>query len=194
MKRNSGARTDRRRHTAAGLKPRRSAIASFDLSPDGKLCRLCHARTPLGHKDTLVLVNTESGTNGKVLDFERLRFGLVRFSRDGKAVVYPTRENGVDNLWLAAAGWIEGKTDHGFHLRTHLRLPLVIRRQAACAGSRPYRLRCGFDPRRQAVRSAVIFYPKNQKAAIPGRLFLNCRLAKWFRHPSRSRPASPSGL
>jgi Tol biopolymer transport system component len=32
--------------------------------------------------------------------FERPRSGILRFSLDGKAVVYPTREQGVDNLWL----------------------------------------------------------------------------------------------
>jgi eukaryotic-like serine/threonine-protein kinase len=45
------------------------------------------------------LVVTDSGQT-KLVDFERLRFGLLRFSRDGKAVVYPTRDNGIDNLWL----------------------------------------------------------------------------------------------
>ena len=133
--------------------------SQFDVSPDGKWAAFATLEHALGHKDTLVLVNTETGQTKK-LDFERLRLGLIRFSHDGKAVVYPTRENGVDNLWSAAAGWIEGKTDHGFHFRTHLRFPLVVRWQAAWAGARPYRLRCGFDPRCQAVRSAVIFYPK----------------------------------
>jgi Tol biopolymer transport system component len=33
------------------------------------------------------------------MNFERPEFGLVRFSHDGKAVVYPTRVNGTDNLW-----------------------------------------------------------------------------------------------
>src|SRR4029077_5329369 len=32
------------------------------------------------------------------LDFERPRFELVRFNQDGKAVVYPTRDKGIDNL------------------------------------------------------------------------------------------------
>ena len=34
------------------------------------------------------------------MNFERPVLGLVRFSHDGKGVVYPTRMNGVDNLWL----------------------------------------------------------------------------------------------
>ena len=38
-----------------------------------------------------------------------IRFGLVRFSRDGKAVVYPIRENGVDNLWLQPLDGSKGK-------------------------------------------------------------------------------------
>jgi len=40
---------------------------------------------------------------------ERPRFGLLRFSHDGKAVVYPTRENGVDNLWAQAIDGSKGK-------------------------------------------------------------------------------------
>jgi hypothetical protein len=35
---------------------------------------------------------------------------------------------------------------------------------------------------------------KIKKAAISGRLFFELLVAKWFMHPSRSRPASPWGL
>src|SRR5216683_1275514 len=45
----------------------------------------------------------------KRLDFERPRFGMVRFSHDGKAVVYPTRDKGVDNLWLQPLDGFKGK-------------------------------------------------------------------------------------
>ena len=71
----------------------------FDVSPDGKLAAFGSLQHAGEHKEKLVLVATDSGQT-KLLDFERLRFGLLRFSPDGKAVVYPTRDNGVDNLWL----------------------------------------------------------------------------------------------
>jgi eukaryotic-like serine/threonine-protein kinase len=71
----------------------------FDISPDGKLAAFGTLEHSGEHKEKLALVATDSGQT-KLVDFERLRFGLIRFSRDGKAVVYPTRDNGVDNLWL----------------------------------------------------------------------------------------------
>jgi serine/threonine protein kinase len=71
----------------------------FDVSPDGRLAAFGTLEHSGEHKEKLALVATDSGQT-KLVDFERLRFGLLRFSRDGKAVVYPTRDNGVDNLWL----------------------------------------------------------------------------------------------
>jgi hypothetical protein len=48
----------------------------------------------------LAIISAESGQVVKMVDFERFRLGgLLRFARDGKAVVYPDRQNGVDNLW-----------------------------------------------------------------------------------------------
>jgi len=82
--------------------------SQFDVSPDGKWAAFATLEHALGHKDTLVLVNTETGQTKK-LDFERLRLGLIRFSHDGKAVVYPTRDNGVDNLWLQPLDGSKGK-------------------------------------------------------------------------------------
>ena len=73
--------------------------STFDVSPDGKLVTFGTLEHLGGHKEKLALVATDSGQT-KILDFERLRVGLLRFTRDGKAVVYPTRDNGVDNLWL----------------------------------------------------------------------------------------------
>ena len=75
------------------------SYSTFDVSPDGKLAAFGTLEHSGEHKEKLALVSTDSGQT-KLLDFERIRFGLVRFSRDGKAVVYPTRDNGVDNLWL----------------------------------------------------------------------------------------------
>lgn len=73
--------------------------SQFDVSPDGKLAAFETLEHTGAHEPKLALVATDSGQTRQV-DFQHPPFGLVRFSRDGKAVVYPTRENGVDNLWL----------------------------------------------------------------------------------------------
>jgi len=75
------------------------AIQNFDLSPDGKMAAFMTLEHSGEHKEKLALVSTEPGQPGKQVEFERVVIGLVRFSPDGKAVVYPTRESGVDNLW-----------------------------------------------------------------------------------------------
>ncbi len=75
-----------------------SMDGTFDLSPDGKLAVFATLEHSGEHKEKLALIATASG-QAKLVEFERPRFGLVRFAHDGKAVVYPTRENGVDNLW-----------------------------------------------------------------------------------------------
>jgi serine/threonine protein kinase len=71
----------------------------FDLSPDGKLAAFATLEHTGQHKEKLAVVSAEPGQNPKMVDFERPRLGILRFSLDGKAVVYPTREQGVDNLW-----------------------------------------------------------------------------------------------
>jgi len=80
----------------------------FDVSPDGKLAAFATLEHSGEHKLMLALVATESGAAKKV-DFERPPFGLIRFSHDGKGVVYSTRMNGVDNLWLQTMDGSAGK-------------------------------------------------------------------------------------
>jgi Tol biopolymer transport system component len=72
----------------------------FDLSPDGKLAAFATLEHTGEHKERLAVVSVEPGQNAKIAEFERPRFGVLRFSLDGKAVVYPAREQGVDNLWV----------------------------------------------------------------------------------------------
>ena len=72
--------------------------SQFDISPDGKFVAFETLVHSPEHKLKLVVVATDSG-EARQLDFERGSFGLMRFAPDGKSVVYPTRENGVDNLW-----------------------------------------------------------------------------------------------
>ena len=78
--------------------PVSSSALTFDVSPDGKLAAFPTIEHSGEHKERLAMVGTETG---KVVmkDLQKLRFGMLHFSPDGKAIVYPTREGGVDNLW-----------------------------------------------------------------------------------------------
>jgi Tol biopolymer transport system component len=74
--------------------------AGFDISPDSKNV-IFAAFGHLGeHVEKLTVVSLESGQLLKAADFQRPRSGPIRYSHDGKAVVYPVSNNGVDNLWL----------------------------------------------------------------------------------------------
>ena len=81
----------------------------FDISPDGKLAAFPTLQHSGEHKEKLDVVETDAGKVAKQVGFERPRFGLLHFSRDGKAVVYPTRVNGVDNLWLQPLDGSKGR-------------------------------------------------------------------------------------
>jgi eukaryotic-like serine/threonine-protein kinase len=81
----------------------------FDISPDGTLAAFPTLDHSGEHKEMLGVVETDAGKVAKLVAFERPRFGLLHFSRDGKAVVYPTRTNGVDNLWLQPLDGSKGK-------------------------------------------------------------------------------------
>ncbi len=76
------------------------SVNSFDVSPDGTLAAFPTLQHSGEHKEMLEVVETDAGKVVKTLPFQRPRFGLLHFSRDGKGVVYPTRDNGIDNLWL----------------------------------------------------------------------------------------------
>jgi eukaryotic-like serine/threonine-protein kinase len=81
---------------------------SIDISPDGKLAAFATLEHTGEHKQKLALVATDSG-QAQMMEFERPLFGFLRFAHDGKAVVYTTRSNGVDNLWLQPLDGSKGK-------------------------------------------------------------------------------------
>ena len=63
-----------------------------------------------GHQEKIVLLDLATGQSRKMLNFERQRMGFfIRFSRDGKSVVYPFRQNGTDNLWQQTLDGSPGK-------------------------------------------------------------------------------------
>jgi eukaryotic-like serine/threonine-protein kinase len=80
----------------------------FDISPDGKLAAFGTVEHSGEHKERLAVVDVNSG-QAKLMEFERPPFSLIRFSPDGKAVIYATRENGVDNLWAQP---VDGSKGH----------------------------------------------------------------------------------
>jgi hypothetical protein len=43
------------------------------------------------------------------VELQRARFGILRFTHDGKAVVYPFRDQEADNLWLQPLDGSPGK-------------------------------------------------------------------------------------
>jgi len=85
------------------------SVGLFDVSPDGKLAAFPTLEHSGEHKEMLAVVETDGGKAPRLVDFERPRFGLLHFSRDGKGVIYPVRENGVDNLWLQPLDGSKGK-------------------------------------------------------------------------------------
>ena len=82
--------------------------SQYDVSRDGKFAAFETLEHVGEHKLMLVLAATDTAHATKV-DFEHEPSGLVRVSPDSKGVVYPTRGNGVDNLWLQPIDGSKGK-------------------------------------------------------------------------------------
>jgi Tol biopolymer transport system component len=84
--------------------------SSLDISPDGKLAVFVTLPEVDNSEDMLAVVSTDSAQSAKRVAFQKPRT-LVgpRFSRDGKAITYPFRENGIDNLWLQPLDGSPGK-------------------------------------------------------------------------------------
>ncbi len=83
----------------------------FDISPDGKLAAFTTLAGPSSPKRVLALLPVDSPRNTKLVDLERAVpfLGAVRFSHDGKAVVYPFLDQDADNLWLQPLDGSPGK-------------------------------------------------------------------------------------
>lgn len=50
-------------------------------------------------KPNITVVLLDSGQPLQTMEYDPRHNGQLRFSPDGKAIVYPIREKGVDNLW-----------------------------------------------------------------------------------------------
>lgn len=87
-----------------------SPAGYFDISPDGKTMVLTTIDHAAGHQEKITLISIDTGQVQKTMPFEKPRVtNLIRFPRDGKAVVYDVRENGVDNLWQQPLDGSAGK-------------------------------------------------------------------------------------
>jgi serine/threonine protein kinase/sugar lactone lactonase YvrE len=93
--------------TAQEMSPELSGPADF--SPDGKLLALSQFDHMGNHRVKLVLIAVDSGQTVQKLEFEKIPEGPVRFTRDGKAVLYPITAAGVDNLWQQNLDGTSGK-------------------------------------------------------------------------------------
>jgi serine/threonine protein kinase/sugar lactone lactonase YvrE len=83
--------------------------AAFDVSPDSKTIAIA-AFGHLGeHIESLTLLSLDSNQIVKTMAFEHPRSGPIRFSHDGKALVYPVRHGGIDNLWWQPLDGSPGK-------------------------------------------------------------------------------------
>ena len=81
---------------------------AFDVTHDNKLAIFSSLEHHGEHKQELAIVDLASGKT-ETKDFDRVPFGMVRLSQDGKAAVYGTRENGIDNLWMQPLDGSKGK-------------------------------------------------------------------------------------
>jgi serine/threonine protein kinase/Tol biopolymer transport system component len=81
----------------------------FDISPDGKFAVFPTLRHEGEHKEMLTVVETDGGKAVKEVEFERPHFGMLHYARDGKGVIYPTRDKGVENLWFQPMDGSKGK-------------------------------------------------------------------------------------
>ena len=76
---------------------------SFSLSADARLLTFFSTRggvDPSGRQIVLVSVDADSKPQVRTLDPDARAVRWIEFTRDGKAVAYPIRENGADNIWL----------------------------------------------------------------------------------------------
>jgi len=73
--------------------------AAFDIARDGKTAVL-GTYDFKAQKPNITLVSVDSGEELRKFEYDPRHRGFLRFSPDGKGIVYPVREKGVDNLWL----------------------------------------------------------------------------------------------
>jgi serine/threonine protein kinase len=97
------------------------AGTGLSVSPDGNLLAYVLATVPTPedpypqYKVALLDLSAASATPQLVDADERISSGGLSFAPDGKAVAYPIRESGVDNLWVQPIGGSQGKQVTSFN-------------------------------------------------------------------------------
>ena len=90
-----------------------STAGFFGVSPDGHTVAFATVDHAAGHLEKIALVptdQTKQTASPRLIEFQRPRAStLIQFSRDGKALIYTTREKGVDNLWQQPLDGSPGK-------------------------------------------------------------------------------------
>ncbi len=82
----------------------------FDISPDGDTAVFTVVDHAAGHQERIALIATDTGQTRKMLEVQRpMMTNMIRFSRDGKSVIYTVRDKGVDNLWQQPLDGTPGK-------------------------------------------------------------------------------------
>ena len=92
--------------------------SGFDIAKDGKILALGTYDFKL-QRPNISLVASDSGQLLKTIEYDSRHVGRLRFSPDGKGVVYPIRDKGVDNLWLQP---LDGSAGHQITNFTSLKI------------------------------------------------------------------------
>jgi Tol biopolymer transport system component/predicted Ser/Thr protein kinase len=74
------------------------STGTFDIARDGKTAVL-GTYDFKAQKPNIAIVSLDSGQLFRTMEYDPRHNGQLRFSPDGKAIVYPIREEGVDILW-----------------------------------------------------------------------------------------------
>src|SRR5215469_7414488 len=92
--------------------------ASFAISRDGNTAVL-GTYDFQAQKPNISLISLTSGQITRTFEYDPRHHGIMQFSPDGKAIIYPVRDKGVDNLWLQP---LDGGTGHQITKYTSLRI------------------------------------------------------------------------
>ena len=92
--------------------------SGYDVARDGKTLAL-GTYDFKAQRPNISLVASDSGQVLKTIDYDSRHVGRLRFSPDGKGVVYPIRDKGVDNLWLQP---LDGSAGHQITNFTSLKI------------------------------------------------------------------------
>jgi len=74
------------------------STGTFDIARDGRTA-LLGAYDFKAQKPNIAIVSLDSGQLLQRMEYDPRHNGQLRFTPDGKAVVYPIHDKGVDNLW-----------------------------------------------------------------------------------------------